>query len=308
MAEHELTAELVSGSGPVHGLAASEAQAALDSLAPNDCPQAQIAEALRNNWLEMWYQPKIDLKRKCLAGAEALARIRHPALGVLLPESFLPLADEESVLLLTERVCIAALRAWSTFDTAGFNLHIAINIPASALFQLPIAAMVGENRPMADHWPGLILEVTEGQIVRDITRAHEVATQLRASGITIAIDDFGAGYSSFASLRELPFAELKVDNSFVKNCASDATNAGICQTAIDLAHRFGSVAVAEGIETSADLQALLMMGCDYGQGILIAPPMREDRFIGLLRQHLNKPSQHAGNSSQPTSRTARYVA
>ncbi len=76
------------------------------------------------------------------------------------------------------------------------------------------------------------------------------------SGIKIAIDDFGAGYSSFSSLRELPFAELKVDRSFVLGCSTDATNAAICQTAIDLAHRFGSAAVAEGVETQADLQAL----------------------------------------------------
>src|SRR5204863_674631 len=112
----------------------------------------------------------------------------------------------------------------------------------------------------------------EDQIVREISAAHAVATELRASGITIAIDDFGAGYSSFSSLRELPFAELKLDRSFVKNCATDATNAAICQTAIDLAHRLGSAAVAEGIENQADLQALVVMGCDFGQGVLIAPP------------------------------------
>ncbi len=90
----------------------------------------------------------------------------------------------------------------------------------------------------------------------------KVAEQLRGSGIKIAIDDFGAGYSSFSSLRELPFIEFKLDGSFVKNCAIDATNAAICQTAIDLAHRFGSAAVAEGIETAGDLHALMVMGCD----------------------------------------------
>ena len=93
-------------------------------------------------------------------------------------------------------------------------------------------------------------------IVRQL--ALKVAEQLRGSGIKIAIDDFGAGYSSFSSLRELPFIEFKLDESFVKNCATDATNAAICQTAIDLAHRFGSAAVAEGIETAADLQALMV--------------------------------------------------
>ena len=131
--------------------------------------------------------------------------------------------------------------------------------------------------------------MTEDQIVRDMKLAQEIAEQLRVSGIKIAIDDFGAGYSSFSSLRELPFVELKLDSSFVKNCATDATNAAICQTAVDLAHRFGSAAVAEGIENAADLQALLVMGCDFGQGVLIAPPMPQERFLELLRQRVNKP-------------------
>jgi EAL domain-containing protein (putative c-di-GMP-specific phosphodiesterase class I) len=86
----------------------------------------------------------------------------------------------------------------------------------------------------------------------------------------------------------LPFAELKIDHSFVKGCASEGTNGAICQTAIDLAHRFGSVAVAEGIESMADLQALQVMRCDYGQGILLAPPMPKGRFIELLNSRNNK--------------------
>jgi EAL domain-containing protein (putative c-di-GMP-specific phosphodiesterase class I) len=133
------------------------------------------------------------------------------------------------------------------------------------------------------------VEVTEDQIVRDMKLAQEVADRLRISGIKIAIDDFGAGYSSFSSLRELPFVELKLDSSFVKNCATDATNAAICQTAVDLAHRFGSAAVAEGIENAANLQALMVMGCDFGQGVLIAPPMPQERFLDLLRQRVNRP-------------------
>ncbi len=149
--------------------------------------------------------------------------------------------------------------------------------------------MVDRYRPKSERWPGIILEVTEDQIVRDMKLAQEVANKLRVSGIQIAIDDFGAGYSSFSSLRELPFVELKLDSSFVKNCATDATNAAICQTAVDLAHRFGSAAVAEGIENAADLQALLVMGCDFGQGVLIAPPMPQERFLELLRQRVNKP-------------------
>jgi len=252
-----------------------------------------VDEALRNNWLEIWYQPKIDLKRKCLAGAEALARIRHPQEGMLWPESFLPGIDEASLTQLTEHALLTTLRNWSMFADAGFNLHLAINVPASALSKLPIAEIVTQNRPKSETWPGLILEVTEDQIVRDIALAKECAGELKACGVTIAIDDFGAGYSSFSSLRDLPFAELKLDGSFVKNCAIDATNAAICQTAIDLAHRFGSVAVAKGVESMADLQALVVMGCDFGQGMLVAPPTPKERFLELLSQRMNKPRPQA---------------
>jgi EAL domain-containing protein (putative c-di-GMP-specific phosphodiesterase class I) len=111
-----------------------------------------------------------------------------------------------------------------------------------------------------------------------------VAERLRVSGVDIAIDDFGAGYSSFASLRGLTFVELKLDRSFVAACAADATSAAICQTAVDLAHRFGSAAVAQGIERAADLRALMAMGCNLGQGPLIAPAMPRDDFLALLRQ------------------------
>ena len=258
-----------------------------------------VEDALRNEWLEIWYQPKIDLKRKCLAGAEALARIRHPQDGMLWPETFLPEISDDGLAQLTQHALLTALRNWTSFADAGFNLHLAVNIPAGALANLPLARIVEENRPQSKHWPGLILEIAEDQIVRDIAQAQKVAKELKASGVTIAIDDFGAGYSSFASLRDLPFAELKIDSSFVKNCANDVTNAAICQTAIDLAHRFGSVAVAEGVESMTDLQALMVMGCDFGQGMMVAPPMPKDRFLDLLRQRLNKPRPQSAATAAP---------
>lgn len=267
-----------------------------------------VDEALRNNWLEIWYQPKIDLKRKCLAGAEALARIRHPQEGVLWPESFLPGIDDESLAHLTEHALLTTLRNWTSFADVGVNLHLSINVPASALSKLPIVEIVAQNRPQSDKWPGLILEVTEDQIVRDIALAKKCAAELKASGVTIAIDDFGAGYSSFSSLRDLPFAELKLDGSFVKNCAIDATNAAICQTAIDLAHRFGSVAVAKGVESMADLQALVVMGCDFGQGMLVAPPTPKERFLELLSQRMNKPRPQAEPAAAPAVAAAGRVA
>jgi EAL domain-containing protein (putative c-di-GMP-specific phosphodiesterase class I) len=297
-----------SWSGPIEHMADDERRSLVDSMSADERPRIAIAEALRNHWFEIWYQPKIDLKRKCLAGAEALARIRHPELGVLLPGNFLPEVDEQSVAELAQQALLATLCDWSMFEDAGFNLHLAVNVPVGVLMKLPIAKLVAEYRPKSERWPGLIVEVTEDQIVRNIALARDIAAQLQVSGIQIAIDDFGAGYSSLSSLREVPFAELKLDCSFVRGCATDGTNAAICQTAVDLAHRFGSAAVAEGVESQADLQALMVMGCDFGQGVLIAPPMPKERFLELLRQRVTKPRgaspKEAMQTGSPVGRVA----
>ncbi len=295
------------GSGPIQSMAEDEHRSLIDSMTAQTRPRIAIAEALRNDWIEIWYQPKIDLKRKCLAGAEALARIHHPQLGILPPGSFLPEVDEDSIAELAQHALVATLCDWTMFEAAGFNLHLAVNVPVSVLLKLPVAALVGKYRPQSEQWPGLIVEVTEDQIVRDITLPNEIAAQLRVSGISIAIDDFGAGYSSLSSLRDLPFAELKINRSFVRGCAAAATNAAICQTAIDLAHRFGSAAVADGVESQADLQALMVMGCDFGQGVLIAPPMPKERFLDLLRQRMNRPhaaARAAAAGAKPVGRVA----
>lgn len=247
-----------------------------------------IDEALSNNWLEIWYQPKIDLRRKCLAGAEALLRMHHPQAGLLWPEDCTGALDDESLVKLTEYSLVTAMRQWVVFEEAGFGLQLSINVPANLLPNIPIDALVTAHRPQSEKWPGLILELTEDQIVRDFSAIRQMAKELKSNGIAIPIDEFGAGYSSFSSLRDLPFAALKLHGSFVNNCAVDVTNAAICQTAIDLAHRFDSSAVAGGIGTIADLQALIVMGCDFGQGALVAPPFPKDRFLDALRQYMNK--------------------
>jgi EAL domain-containing protein (putative c-di-GMP-specific phosphodiesterase class I) len=253
-----------------------------------DRPCVALTGPVNADWLQLWYQPKIDLRQKCLAGAEAFVRIVHPEHGILAPASYLAGTDEDSLARLTERALLTTLSDWTKFSDAGFNLRLAINVPVNLLVRLPIAKLVSEHLPKAEHWPGLIVEVTEDQFVRDSQQAREIASQLRASGIVIAIDDFGAGYSSFSTMRDVAFAEIKISKTFVNKCATDATNGAICQTAIDLAHRFGSVAVADGIETIADLQSLQIMGCDFGQGSLLAPPVTQERFIELLQQRMSK--------------------
>jgi EAL domain-containing protein (putative c-di-GMP-specific phosphodiesterase class I) len=202
----------------------------------------------------------------------------------MLPGSFIPDAAKEDLVKLAEHALRVAMRDSAEFAIAGFNLRLAVNVPVNALITLPIGSIVRECRKgEKSEWRGIVLEVTEDQIIRDIPLAHEIATQLRIQGIDLAIDDFGSGYSSIARLKDLPFAELKLDRSFVDDCATDATKAELCKLVVELAHRFSSLAVAEGIETSADLATIQSIGCDLAQGYLFARPMPKDVLLARLK-------------------------
>jgi EAL domain-containing protein (putative c-di-GMP-specific phosphodiesterase class I)/CheY-like chemotaxis protein len=250
-----------------------------------------LDEALDNNWIEFWYQPKIDLRKKQLAGAEAYARARHPQHGIVLPGAFMPGAQDATVIRLSELALISALKAGINFSSLGINLRLTVNIPINALVKMPIEELVRTHRPNPDKWAGLIIDVPEEQIVTDLGLAIELTEKLERHNVRLAIDDFGRGYSSLARLGELPFAELKLDRNFVANCGTDKVNAPLCKTVIDLAHNFGRTAVAMGIEKAADAIALVSMGCDFGQGFLLGLPMPEERFISLLRQRANPPGR-----------------
>jgi EAL domain-containing protein (putative c-di-GMP-specific phosphodiesterase class I)/FixJ family two-component response regulator len=268
-------------------------------------PTAKVAlsEALEQGWLELWYQPKLNIRRNRVAGAEGLVRIRHPLHGLILPGAFLPEADEASILALTEFVITRALSDWHRLSRSEHEMRLAVNAPVSALSRLAIAELIREHAPPTPRWPGLIIEVTENEVVQDIPLAQEIATQLSLYNISLALDDFGAGYSSFARLRALPFHELKLDRSFVKNCATDRTNEGISQTIIDLAHRFGSLAVAEGVENGSDLLSLYQMGCDIAQGFHLAPPMTLEQLVWTLNRGKEEPSSlnlAAGTTDRPS--------
>jgi EAL domain-containing protein (putative c-di-GMP-specific phosphodiesterase class I) len=249
-------------------------------------PKAKIplGEVLKRNWSELWYQPKIELKTMRLVGAEALVRARHPARGIVAPFFFLPGANEEDLLKLTEQVILTALGDWDIFNEHGVPVKLAVNVPVSAFVKLPIPRMLREARPRAAHWPGMVLEVTEDQIINDLDLANDVADSLRELNCTLALDDFGAGYSSMARLRQLPFSELKIDRSYVMNCNSDPLNAGLCETIVELGKRFGLKTVAEGIETMHEMHKLQGIGVDVGQGYLFAKPMPREELIGLMRK------------------------
>jgi EAL domain-containing protein (putative c-di-GMP-specific phosphodiesterase class I) len=251
-------------------------------------PKVSLREALDRGWVELWYQPKVDLHGPDLSGAEGLARVRHPEHGILPPAAFLSDASGPELIDLAEFTLRTALRDAAEFADSGHPMRLAINVPVEALVRLPIAAIVAESFPRADqHRTGIILEVTEDQVIRDIPKAHEIATQLRIHGISLALDDFGSGYSSLARIKDLPFAELKLDRSFVTGCGLDPAKAAICQMATDLSHRFGCLAVAEGVETVDDLGAVRRLGCDVAQGFLFARAMPKDSLRARLEANGN---------------------
>ena len=196
----------------------------------------------------------------------------------------MPGASENSVVILAEKALTAVLKAAQNFSTLGVNLRLAVNMPVSALAKLPMADIIRANRPTAENWAGLMIDIPEEQIVNDLTLAADLSKQLAPLNVRLAIDDFGRRYSAIAQMKELPFAELKLDRSFVADCGTDKVNAPLCKNVIDLAHNFGSVAVAIGVEKASDAVALVSMGCDYGQGFLFGQPMPEERFMALLKQ------------------------
>jgi EAL domain-containing protein (putative c-di-GMP-specific phosphodiesterase class I) len=141
--------------------------------------------------------------------------------------------------------------------------------------------------------------VTEDEIIHDLKLANEVAESLSASQCSLALDDFGAGYSSIARLRQLPFSELKIDRAYVTNCNSDRVSAGLCEVFVELAKRFGLKTVAEGIETTHEAHKLQALGCDVGQGYLYSKPMSKAQLIGLMRKRFVEAPAAAAAPAKP---------
>jgi len=241
-----------------------------------------LEEALRKNWLEVWYQPKIDLKSLSVCGAEALVRMRHPERGMINPVSFLPPAGDPLYRPLTHLVMRRTIGDWAYFAGYGFPLRLSINVPASVLKAPRFVEVVRQMISRDSKFPGLTLEITEDEIIRDPAPIYELAVQLRLYNVSLSIDDFGSGYASFSRLKDLPSSELKLDRAFVSNCSSNPLNRGICQTVVDLARRFGVSVCAEGVETADDVRCVTELGFDSAQGFFFARPMPPKEFLEVL--------------------------
>jgi diguanylate cyclase (GGDEF)-like protein len=242
---------------------------------------SQLRRGLDRGELVLDYQPKVYLATGEVAGAEALVRWRHPDRGLVPPDEFLPLAEGTGLIgPLTLYVLDAALRQAALFAAAGHPIPIAVNLSPRNLLDPGLCVQV--TRLLIEHGvPAqlLELEVTETAIMTEPARAGHLLRQLSDLGIRIAIDDFGAGYTSLAQLRTLPVAELKVDRSFVLTMDTDLGNAVIVESIIELGHNLGLTIVAEGVETARSVETLVRYGCDIAQGYHLSRPLPPDEFL-----------------------------
>jgi EAL domain-containing protein (putative c-di-GMP-specific phosphodiesterase class I)/ActR/RegA family two-component response regulator len=241
-----------------------------------------LGDALCNNWLELWYQPKIDLRTSMICGAEALLRARHPKQGIVFPARLLPPAGDPLYQPLSRFVLERAMADWNYFAQREIPLQLAVNMPVSIIQAPNFVDFVRELLPKDPRFPGLIVEITEDEVIRDPRFVQEAAAQLKLYNVSISIDDFGSAYSSLSRLLDCSCVELKLDRSMVANCSSDQLKRTLCQTVVDLAHRVGALVCAEGVENERDLRTLIDMGCDTAQGFFFSHPADRELFAGVV--------------------------
>jgi len=248
---------------------------------PDKALVTELARALEDQRLYMAYQPKVSVRDGSLTRVEALVRWEDPALGVIEPSRFVPLAEQHGLIDdLTLWGLRTILRQWVDWRDEGLDTSIAFNISALSLQHLDFPDLV-ERMCSALGVPTerLVLELTEGA-TQPLVKLMDTLTRFRIKGIGLAIDDFGTGYSSLMQLRQLPFSEVKIDQAFVADVHRSRDCRLIIRGITDLAHGLGLTSTAEGVETVEQLRAVQELGCDLVQGYLISPPMEPSKLPG----------------------------
>ncbi|MCU6453528.1 EAL domain-containing protein [Sphingomonas sp. A2-49] len=241
----------------------------------------ELDAAIERDELVLHYQPKVHVRRQEITSAEALIRWQHPTRGLVMPNDFIPVAEQYQLI---DRMTLWAIRKTMAdqrhLSSKGHELRLFINISGQSLAD---AAFVREACSLiADADACLGFEVTETSVIRDPASAIANLQTFADFGITIAIDDYGAGLSSLAYLKQLPARELKIDKLFVTQLTSSHRDPLIVRSTIDLAHALEMEVVAEGVETNAALALLTVMGCDMVQGYLISRPVVLDALVQYL--------------------------
>lgn len=256
----------------------------------------ELKKALSSNQheLQLFYQPKMDLKSDQILAVEALIRWQNDKLGFISPEDFIAIAEHAGFInKITEWVYHQAVQDVCAFKAQGVNVSVAINISAQDIVnkeQLELINKLLQRYSLPSE--ALSFELTEGDLIKDPELALQHLGYLRDAGFNIAIDDFGTGYSSLAYLTQLPVNVLKIDKSFVLNLDTSPGDQTIVKTVIKLAHSFGMEVVAEGVENETSLGMLRDWGCEWAQGYHICRPIAANDFIKWYKEY---------NSAAPSS-------
>jgi diguanylate cyclase (GGDEF)-like protein len=254
--------------------------------------EADLRKALERDELEVYYQPFYSLAGQRIVGAEALVRWHHPTDGLITPERFIPIAEETGLIMSLGRHVLntACRQVRSIRDRFDLDLPISVNLSPrqfqeNGLFSQAAAALDEAGLPSEL----LTFEITETVVMEDLASARQVMRKLNRLGVHLAIDDFGTGHSSLAYLKQFPVNEVKVDRAFVRGVAESPVDSAIVRAVIDLANAMGITAVAEGVETEAQVARLTMLGCQVAQGFYFSRPLRAGEFDELITGHLARP-------------------
>jgi diguanylate cyclase (GGDEF)-like protein len=250
--------------------------------------EADLRKGLERDELEVYYQPFYSLRDQRIVGAEALVRWRHPALGLIGPTRFIPMAEETGLILPLGRYVLdqACRQVRSIRERLDVDLPISVNLSPrqfqeSALLSEVEAALAANDLP-----PDLLIfEITETMVMEDLSGAREVMKKLNRLGVRLAIDDFGTGHSSLAYLKQFPVHEVKVDRAFIQGVAESPVDLAIVRAIIDLAGAMGIAAVAEGVEIEDQAAELNTLGCPVAQGFYFSEPLPAEEFGELLIRH-----------------------
>ncbi|GLS82615.1 EAL domain-containing protein [Paraferrimonas haliotis] len=249
-----------------------------------------VRQSLKEDYFEIHYQPKVCLKTSKLTGMEALVRIRHPQYGFINPNDFIPLAEENGLIievgeLVLRKACFAA-KEW--LDKGLFRGRVAVNL-SSKQFALPdlqqrIESVLALTKLPPKH---LEIEITEGTVIEDPERAIEIMNSLVGIGIKLALDDFGTGYSSLSYLKHFPINTLKIDRAFITDIGESERDMKMVDSIITIAHNMGLIVVGEGVEQTVQRDILRGLQCEEMQGFLFSKPLTEAAFEQILIEQGN---------------------
>jgi EAL domain-containing protein (putative c-di-GMP-specific phosphodiesterase class I) len=242
-----------------------------------------ILHGVREKQFEPFFQPKVGLASGRVLGAEALARWRHPELGIVAPYAFIaPLEQSGNIDSLTLLMLEKSALACGAWRERGMELTVSVNVSLVSLADTTLAARITDIVRSAGLDPRhMILEITETAAMTEVAPALENLARLRMRGFGLSVDDYGTGFSSLQQLTRVAFTELKIDQGFVTGCAANPASRAIVESSVEMARRLDIKSVAEGVETQADWDVLKAVGCDVAQGFFIAKPMQESSFVAF---------------------------